>query len=172
MTVKCPPEIFKQFDECRGKEIRPDKAGKQFIYDALAEEHDFIGIVAINLPELESDTLLDWEKFEYWCEDVDHKLLWNLIDEEEFYDLDEDSTPIEFFGSKTSIHERVLSILCDSQSEDSESLVCAEIESNGSHLFLIYTGGWDGWALGHSDTVLVVDSLDDLTPSKGFYSQY
>jgi hypothetical protein len=171
MPVKCPPEIFKQFYDRRGEEVCPNEAGQEFIYHALAEEHDFTGIVPIFLPELENDILRDWEKFEYWCDDVQYKLLWKLIDEGDFYDLDEDSTPIDFFGSINSITEKILSILRDPANEDSQSLVCSEIESDGLNLFLIYLGSWEGWGLGHSNTVLVLDTLEELTMDKGFYTQ-
>ena len=43
-----------------------------------------------------------------------------------------------------------------------------EIKSNKQKLFLIYLDR-DSWTLGHGNEVLVVKSLDELTPEKGFH---
>jgi hypothetical protein len=138
------------------------------MYEALSIDRKFTALVEIHLEELDDESFSDWEKFEYWCENTQHDLMWKLIDEEIYCDIYEGCTPKEYFKSKIDVKGKIISVLC---SKDAEDVMSVEIESDNKRLCLIYSANTDGWALGHCDSVLVVKSLDELTPESGFYPQ-
>jgi len=167
--IECPDSIFKQFEEGCGNIVKPDKDGLNFLSEALGEAN-FIGLKIINIGELSDKIFSDWDLFEWWCEDVKNGLLWQLVDEESFYDISEKYTPMEYFESKTIVEEKVIKIASKADPEAmNDSIVSVEIESkDGKKLSLIYTDT-DSWGLGHANDILVVKSLDDLLPEDGFY---
>ena len=69
------------------------------------------------------------------------------------------------FPTPDELINKVLDLVKNSDEDTEVGFV--EIQSDQKTLFLIFTG-FDGWSLGHSDSVLVVKSLDQLTPEKGF----
>jgi len=168
MIISCAPEIFKQFEKGCGGDVTPDRKGQEFLYYALGEGLEFSGLIKIEIPELDDEEFGDWDKFEYWCDDIEKGLMWDLIDDEKFYEIYETSSPRNYFIVKDNVVEKALSIL---RSKESLSIMYVEVESESKTLFLIYGEEGDGWALGHYDTVLVVKSLNDLTPELGYYPQ-
>ena len=94
--------------------------------------------------------------------------MWDIIGDEKFDEIYETSALKDYFILKDNVFVKVLSIL---RSKESLSIMYVEIESESKTLFLIYGEESDGWALGHYDSVLVVKSLDDLTPELGYYPQ-
>ena len=134
----------------------------------MGEGLEFSGLIKIEIPELDDEEFGDWDKFEYWCDDIEKGLMWDLIDDEKFYEIYETSSPRDYFIVKDNVVEKALSIL---RSKESLSIMYVEVESESKTLFLIYGEEGDGWALGHYDTVLVVKSLNDLTPELGYYPQ-
>ena len=168
MIISCAPEIFIQFEKGCGGDVTPDRKGQEFLYDALGEGLEFSGLTKIVIPELDDEKFSDWDKFEYWCDDIEQGLMWDLIDDEKFYEIYETFAPKDYFILKDNVFVKVLSIL---RSKESLSIMYVEIESESKTLFLIYGEESDGWALGHYDSVLVVKSLDDLTPELGYYPQ-
>jgi len=168
MAVRCSASIFEQFQSGCGSVVTPDKLGTTFLYEALGEGLEFSGLIQIKISELDDEEFSDWDKFEYWCDDIEKGLMWDLIDDEKFYEIYETSNPRDYFIVKDNVVEKALSIL---RSKESLSIMYVEIESESKTLFLIYGEDSDGWALGHYDSVLVVKSLDDLTPELGYYPQ-
>ena len=168
MIISCAPEIFEQFEKGCGGDVTPDRKGQEFLYYALGEGLEFSGLIKIEIPELDDEEFGDWDKFEYWCDDIEKGLMWDLIDDEKFYEIYETSDPKDYFIVKDNVVEKALSIL---RSKESLSIMYVEVESESKTLFLIYGEEGDGWALGHYDTVLVVKSLNDLTPELGYYPQ-
>ena len=166
MSVQCPPKLFELFEKSCGDWVAPDEEGQTFLYDAQAET-EFPGVVSLDIPELDDKSFDDWELFEYWCEDMRLQLMWELVADMGEYD-EETVTPRQLFKTKEAVKEKILFTLCSSESEGTADVTCVEIESNGVTLFLIYEDA-DAWALGHGDSVLVVKSLDELTPEFGYY---
>ena len=64
----------------------------------------------------------------------------------------------------------MIEALCDGERDSLMSVACAEVSLKGEVLLLIFDD-FKGWGLGHADSVLVVRSLDELVPDKGFYIQ-
>ena len=166
MSVECPADIFKQLEDgCGGDVCLGWEEGYTFLSDVFGEA-EFLGVIKLNIGGLDDKSFNDWTYFEYWCDDIERDLMWQLVDEESC----ESSTPKDYFKSKAAIEEQIISVLCDSSREKPGSLLCREIESKNKKLFLIYEG-LDGWALGHYNSVLVLKSLEELTPENGFYPQ-
>ena len=168
MFISCVPAIFEQFEDGCGGYVTPDQIGQEFLYEALGAGLEFSDLVQIDLPELDDEKFSDWDEFEYWCNDIEKGLMWDTIGDEKFDEIYETSALKDYFILKDNVFEKVLSIL---RSKESLSIMYVEIESENKTLFLIYGGEGDGWALGHYDSVLVVKSLDDLTPELGYYPQ-
>ena len=166
MAVQCPPELFEFFEKSCGSWVTPDDDGQTFLYEAQAES-EFPGVVSLDVPELDDKSFDDWEKFEYWCDDIRRELMWKLVADLGDYD-EETVTPRQLFKTKEAVKEKILFTLCSSESEGTADVTCVEIEFYGVTLFLIYEDA-DAWALGHGDSVLVVKSLDELTPEFGYY---
>jgi hypothetical protein len=166
MAVQCPPELFELFEKSCGGWITPDDTGQIFLYQAQAE-FEFPGVVSLDIPELDDKSFDDWEKFEYWCDGMRGELMWALVADMGDYD-EETITPRQLFKTKDAVKEKILSTLCSSESEGAADVTCVEVESNGATLFLIYEDSM-AWALGHGNSVLVVKSLDELTPELGYY---
>lgn len=169
MSIECPPKIFKQFMDGCGDYVTPDKNGQQFIYEALGAGLEFLDMIELHIPELDDVSFNDWDKFVSWCENIKLGFMWEIIDEEVFYDIYESSTPATFFKTKIAVIDKIIFTATHKKSEIFRSLMYVEIKSNNEVLFLIYGEDSDGWVLGHYDSVLVVTSLDDLTPQNGFY---
>ena len=74
--------------------------------------------------------------------------------------------PSNVFPTPDELINKVLDLVKNSDEDTEVGFV--EMQSGQKSLFLIFTG-FDGWSLGHSDSVLVVSSLDQLTPEKGFF---
>jgi hypothetical protein len=166
MEVKCPPKIFEEFQAACGDWIYPDDKG--FLYKALGEGLDFPGVVSLEIPELDDKAFDDWTLFEYWCDDIRNDLMYKLIEIEVDEDFDkEERSPREWFKSKKAVKEKIIAVICSDEYESAD-VMCVEIESEEQRLFLIYKDA-DAWALGHGEGVLVVKSLDELTPELGFY---
>ena len=70
MTAECPPDLFREFENSPGGWARPEGDGQQFLYDALGEHMEFTGLTSFTIPKLDDKTFGEWEKFEYWCEDI------------------------------------------------------------------------------------------------------
>lgn len=169
MSIECPPKIFKQFMDGCGDYVTPDENGHQFMYEALGAGLEFLDMIELHIPELDDVSFNDWDKFVSWCENIKLGFMWEIIDEEVFYDIYESSTPATFFKTTIAVIDKIITTATHKKSEIFRSLMYVEIKSNNEVLFLIYGEDSDGWVLGHCDSVLVVTSLDDLTPQKGFY---
>jgi len=169
MSVECAPDIFKQFEDGCGGYVCPLGEGFTTMYDAFYES-EWICIIWLHIGDLGDKTFNDWKEFEYWCDNTKLGLMWELVDEGLFYDMPNSSTPKDHFKSKVAAKEQIISLLSKADTSGIGSLMCAEIESKNKKLFLIYED-LDGWALGHMDRVLVVESLAELTPENGFYPQ-
>ena len=53
MTVECPPDLFKEFENSSGDWASPDDEGQQFLYDALGEHLEFTGLTSVTIPILD-----------------------------------------------------------------------------------------------------------------------
>jgi len=159
MSVECPADIFKQFEDGCGGYVCPVREGFEFMYEAFYEG-EYLGLIEINIGELDDKSFNSWKHFESWCNNIDPVL---AFDEESF----ESPTPKDYFKSKTAIEEKIISLLC---ANPVDSLICVEIESKSNKLFLIYDDP-EAWHFEAKDRVLVIKSLEELTPENGFYPQ-
>ncbi len=109
MTAECPPDLFKEFENSPGGWARPEGDGQQFLYDALGEHMEFTGLTSFTIPKLDNETFAQWEKFEYWCEDIKLKLMWDIVDyeSEDFQYAYEKCTPKKYFKSKSAVKEKL-----------------------------------------------------------------
>jgi len=170
MIVTCEKRLFDLFLAAKGSWLTLKGDDLDFLYHALGEGMEFSDRTLINIPELQKQNVETWKKFEYWCEDIRPFLMWKLVDENDpnFFRAYERSTPLEYFGSEIKIMELVIDTLTRSDDEANEPVMYVEIECDAERLSLIYEPS-EGWGLGHSDTVAVVASLDDLEEGLGFY---
>ena len=170
MAVDCPPDVFKEFENSPGGWARPEGDGQQFLYDALGEHMEFTGLTSFTIPKLDDETFAEWEKFEYWCEDIKLKLMWEIVEyeSEDFQQAYENLTPKKYFKSKSAVKEKLIEALTDGASDGVENIMYVEIKCKSKKLFLIYFDS-DSWALGHGDSVLVVKSLAQLNKKNGYY---
>jgi|TARA_B110000046_G_C12762362_1_gene301429 hypothetical protein len=164
MSVECPADIFKQFEDGCGGYVSPVGEGFEFMYEARSEG-EYLGLIWLDIADLDDKSFNDWKHFESWCNNIEPELMWEIVDEESF----ENPTPKDYFKSKTAIEEKVISLLCDSERmAEGAELVCVEIESKNKKLFLIYDDQL-AWHFEAKDSVLVLESLDELTPENGWY---
>jgi hypothetical protein len=157
MSVECPADIFKQFEDGCGGYVSPVGEGFEFMYEAFYEV-EYLGLIELNIGDLDDKSFNSWKHFQSWCYDINPVL---KFDEESF----ESPTPKDYFKSKNAIEEKIISLLC---AESEEGLLCVEIESKNKKLFLIYDD-IEAWHFEAKNSVLVVESLDELTPENGFY---
>ena len=170
MSVKCPVEIFEQFTKGCGGWVRPDRGGQQFLYDALGEDFYFAGVTPLKIPEFDNETFGNWQKFEHWCEKIELKLMWAIVDdnEKDFEIAFEKFSPKRYFGSKAFAKKKIIDAICGGKLAGVESVMYVEVYCGKKKLFLIYIGQ-DRWTLGHGDRVLVLKSLSQLSKKNGFY---
>ena len=170
MPAQCSPELFKEFENEAGGTSRPGEKGQQYLYEILGDHLEFSNVTPLSIPFLDNKTFANWQKFEYWCDDIKNNLMWKIIDENDlfFQEAFENLSPKKYFKNKKVVKEKIIEVLCDKNSEDIETITYVEINCKNKKLFLIYFGA-DGWALGHSDSVLVLKSLSHLNKKNGFY---
>jgi len=171
MSVKCPKKLFEFFETTEGW-ARPDEEGQKFLYEALYEGFQFSDLVSIDIPELDNKTFNSWEKFEDWCSGIDGLQMWDIVDEKinnaEFNEKND--TPKKFFKTKKNLKEVIVKHIRTSDSERIESVMYVEIESDNKKLLLLYFDS-DSWTLGWGDSVIVINSLDELTEKNGYYTR-
>jgi hypothetical protein len=169
MTVKCPPELFRLFEEGCGDWVQPDEDGQIFLYEAMSDG-GFFPVTSISIPKLENETFTNWKKLEYWCDEIKTGLFWLLCDEDNsvFHNAYENSTPNKYFKSKSTLKNKIIEILCDGDTQDIEPIWYVDIEYDSKILYLIYLDT-DAWVLGWGDSVLVLKSLKELNIKNGFY---
>lgn len=166
MAVECSPELFSEFEKSLNGWARPEETGQLFLYEAQAY-FEFTGLTSFTIPKLYDEAFREWEKFEYWCEDIKLKLMWEIVDyeSEEFQQAYAKLTPKKYFKSKSVVKEKIFKVLTDSTTDGVENIMYVEIKCKSKKLFLIYFDS-DSWALGHGDSVLVVKSLAQLNKKK------
>jgi hypothetical protein len=98
--------------------------------------------------------------------------MWDIVDEKinnaEFND--ENDTPRKFFKTKKKAGEAIIKSIRSSESDQIESVTFVEIECKNKNLLLLYFDS-DSWTLGWGDSVMVVNSLDELTEDDGYYTR-
>ncbi len=168
---KCPPKLFKFFENCGGW-ARPDEEGQQFLYEALYAGFQFSNLIHIDIPALDNKAFNDWEKFANWCSDINGLKMGDIVDEKminaEFNE--ENDTPKKYFKTKKKIKEEIIESIRKSDSDRIESIVYVEIKNKSKVLLLIYFDS-DSWTLGFGDSVMVIRSLDELTEEAGYYTR-
>ena len=172
MSIPCPEEIFEEFRNGIGKWVRLSRDACGFVYGEGLSEIDFLDVLSLNTLELYESTFSDWDSLTDWCESVTAGLdLLSVVDQdsEEFDQAYNDGRPSDYFGTIQDLKNRILKHLTDDGSDRYETMVAFfEVEHQGQKLYVILTE-LDGWSLGHLDTVVVVENLDQLTPELGFY---
>ena len=167
MKTECPTDLFRTFEENLECWVQVDGTDKDFVYECLGLHLDFVDLLCIELPPIGNETLKSWESLKTWCNSVypdpSGDVFTILI--EEVDDL-EGLEPSNVFPTPDELINKVLDLVKNSDEDTEVGFV--EIQNGQKSLFLIFTG-FDGWSLGHSDSVLVVSSLDQLTPEKGFF---
>jgi hypothetical protein len=120
----------------------------------------------LTYPKLPEATFSDWEKFEYWCEEIKLGLIYDISpyneDESEFFT--KFPTPKEYFKTIKYLKSKIIDTLCN----DNETVVYVETTCGEKNLFLIYLDS-DAWVLGHRSSVLVLKSLEELNTQNGFF---
>lgn len=171
MSIECPEQLFKFFENCGGW-ANPDDEGQQFLYEALYAGFKYSNLISIDVPVLDNKTFNDWVKFEYWCDDIKGLQMWDIVDEKinnaEFDD--NNNTPKKYFKTKKKVKEAIIKSIRASDSDQIESITYVEIECGNKSLLLLYFDS-DSWSLGWGDSVLVLNSLDELTEEDGYYSR-
>ena len=134
MIVECPADIFKQFEDGCGGYVDLSGEVKTFVYQARSEG-EYVGLIgAPDIVDLDDKSFNNWKHFESWCNNIEPEFMWEIVDEEPF----ENSTPKDYFKSKTVVEEKVISLLCDSPGwAEGAELVCVEIESKNKKLFIL-----------------------------------
>ena len=64
----------------------------------------------------------------------------------------------------------IIKSIRSSESDQIESVTFVEIECENKNLLLLYFD-FDSWTLGWGDSVLVLNSLDELTEEDGYYAR-
>ena len=169
MAADCPPDLFSEFEKSLDGWARPEEKGQLFLYEAQAHM-EFTGLTYFTIPKLDDEAFGEWQKFEYWCEDIKQKLMWEIVDyeSEDFQHAFENLTPKKYFKSKSTVKEKIIEVLTDGATDGIENIMYVEIKCKSKKLFLIYFDS-DSWALGHGDSVLVVKSLAQLNKKNGYY---
>ena len=171
MSIQCPKQLFKFFENCGGW-AKPDEEGQTFLYEALYEGFQFADIVSIHIPNLDNKTFNDWDKFEGWCSDIKGLQMWDIVDEKinnaEF--KADNETPKKYFKTKKKVKEDIIKSIRTSDSDQIESVTFVEIECENKILLLLYFDS-DSWTLGWGDSVVVINSLDELTEENGYYTR-
>ena len=164
MKIECPTDLFRTFETNLGSWVQVEGPEKDLLYKCLSLHLEFVDLICIDLPPVGNETLKSWESLETWCNSVhpNPDLFTNLI---EVIDDLEGLEPSNVFPTSDDLTNKVLDLVKNSDEDTEVGFV--EIQHDQKSLFLIFTG-FDGWSLGHSDSVLVVSSLDQLTPDKGF----
>lgn len=171
MSIQCPKQLFKFFENSGGW-ARPDEEGQKFLYEALYAGFQFSNLISIDIPNLDNKTFNDWDKFEVWCTDIKGLEMWDIVDEAiinaEFNN--DNDTPKKYFKTKNKAKEAIIKSIRASESDQVESITYVEIECENKVLLLLYFDS-DSWTLGWGDSVLVINSLDELTEEDGFYTR-
>ena len=89
------------------RSLYSDGEDYSFLYDAFGQS-EFTDLVSIYIPELSDAVFNSWEEFEYCCDDIESGLIWRLVDEEELADGDLGAAPREYFGSKSTVEQKVI----------------------------------------------------------------
>ena len=85
-------------------------------------------------------------------------------------DNDDNDTPRKYFKTKKKATEAIIKSIRASESDQIESVTYVEIECENKILLLLYFDS-DSWTLGWGDSVVVVNSLDELTEEDGYYTR-
>lgn len=167
MSAECPPNLFKEFEAGCGSFVKPEKDGLSYIYEVLSSHFEHADAIDFTYPRLPEATFIDWKEFEYWCDGIESEFINHICpygdDDPEFFT--KFPTPKDYFKTKKNLKKLIIDTIC----EDKEAVVYVEISRGDKNLFLIYLDS-DAWILGHGSSVLVLKSLDELTPKNGFYS--
>ena len=171
MSIECPEQLFKFFENCGGW-ANPDDEGQQFLYEALYTGFQYSNLISIDVPALDNKTFNDWDKFEYWCDDIKGLQMWDIVDERiNNADFDDNNdSPKKYFKTKKKAKEAIIKSIRTSNSDQIESITYVEIECGNKSLILLYFDS-DSWTLGWGDSVLVLNSLDELTEEDGYYAR-
>lgn len=169
MSVKCPKKLFEFFENSEGC-ATPDEDGKEFLYQALYEGFQFSDIVHIEIPSLDNKTFNDWGKFEDWCSEIQGLDIGWIVNDEIINEVfnEENDTPKKFFKTKKYLKEKIIKALRTSTPDEIESIMYVEIECHKKKLLLLYFDS-DNWTLGFGTSVVVIQSLDELTEAGGYY---
>ena len=174
MPVKCQKQLFAFFEASEANEgwARPDEEGQKFLYEALYEGFQFSDLVCIYIPDLDTKTFNNWEKFENWCSEINGLQMWDIVDEKinnaEFNESND--SPKKYFKTKKNVKEVIINLIRTSDSDRIESVTYVEIECDGKKLLLLYSDS-DSWTLGWGNSVAVINSLDELTEENGYYKR-
>jgi hypothetical protein len=171
MPIQCPKKLFKFFENCGGW-ANPDEEGKKFLYQALNEGFEFSNLISIDIPTIDNKAFNNWDQFECWCDDVRGLQISDIVDEKIInadFNADND-TPKKYFKTKKRLKEVVIKSIRASDSDQIESVTYVEIECGNKKLLLLYFDS-DSWTLGWGDSVMVINSLGELTEDAGYYAR-
>ena len=98
--------------------------------------------------------------------------MWNIVDKKinnaEFND--DNDTPKKYFKTKKKVKEEIIKSIRTNESDQIESVTFVEIECENKILLLLYFDS-DSWTLGWGDSVVVINSLDELIEENGYYTR-
>ena len=80
----------------------------------------------------------------------------------------ETAVPRQFFSSVELLRQKMIHVISNTEDPAWADVTCLEIECDDKRLYLIYEDT-DAWALGWGNSVVVVQSIDKLTPECGYY---
>lgn len=168
--MKIIDNIFDALWEHRGGSFgEPGDDYQDFFYSAL-EEAAPLGMIYAHIPPLSDRQLEDWDELESWLQGIHDSLELSDLCYSDAKEIDFDSSrPIDAFGDATQILKASINMVKRSSEQMSDSDIwVAEIKHGNRTLFLLYDD-LDGWALGHSYSVEIAESLDKFTEKNGYF---
>jgi len=169
--LKCPLDLFDRLWAARGSYCSDDDA-IELGYEALGEGVAMpLSIYFIKFPEDSTDLLTDWEKLEYWLQDIHHSLSVESVCMPDIdYWEDDAPAPKTVFPTVESLKEAIFELVRNGEHEETFPSLWGATITDGERTVEIVFDAMDAWGLGHADSIDVFDSVDDMTEEDGYYA--
>jgi hypothetical protein len=167
-SQQCPTELFEVFWSARGANTQNEKA-VSFATEVFCNHLEYTDLLFVNIPSFNSAILNDWDKLEYWLDDMQCNLDVQKVFEPDFDYTDESApTPSTIIATFEELKVAALNAIFE-ENYGQLNVGYVEIKNSGKRVFLVYKN-FDAWSIGHGDSVNVVESLSELTEGKCYYN--
>ena len=169
--LKCPQDLFDRLWAARGSYCS-DGDAIELGYEALGQAVALpLSIYFIEFTEESADLLTDWEKLEYWLQDIHHGLTIEDIWTPNFDCWEDDAPPPKaVFPTVQSVKEAVFDLVRSGKHEEIFSSLWGATITDGERTVEIVLDDLDAWGLGHADSIDVFDSVDAMSEEDGYYA--